>query len=81
MAKPARDGLTTYSHGLLKESRAIDVGSCELRSDQRGVARPQGDGCDIGALGYRTSTDGGEVEPGVGPTPGASVVYLPLATR
>ena len=30
-------------------SAVIDAGSCALAEDQRGVARPQGAGCDIGA--------------------------------
>jgi hypothetical protein len=29
---------------------AIDVADCELEADQRGVARPQGVGCDVGAV-------------------------------
>jgi CSLREA domain-containing protein len=43
---------TTFSHALLADSRAIDAGSCELATDQRGAVRPQGQGCDIGAVEY-----------------------------
>ncbi len=46
------NGGDTYSHALLNGSPAIDAipeGSCDLGDDQRGVTRPQGDGCDIGA--------------------------------
>ena len=52
-------GGTTQTHGLLSGSPAIDAGNpaapgsggdaCEA-SDQRGVARPQGTRCDIGAV-------------------------------
>lgn len=58
----------TYSHDLLPASPAIDAGSCDLAADQRGVARPQGAGCDIGAVEY------GGVLP-------ANVVYLPVVGR
>jgi hypothetical protein len=40
----------TLTHALSAESPAVDGGSCELGTDQRGVERPQGDGCDIGAF-------------------------------
>jgi hypothetical protein len=46
------NGGDTHSHALLNGSPAIDAipeGSCDLGDDQRGVTRPQGDGCDIGA--------------------------------
>jgi CSLREA domain-containing protein/uncharacterized repeat protein (TIGR01451 family) len=55
----------TVSHDLLTLSRAIDAGSCELATDQRGVERPQGNGCDIGAIEY-----GGVVL--------ANTLYLPV---
>ena len=46
------NGGETNTHALLAGSPAIDIipiGSCDLADDQRGVSRPQGDGCDIGA--------------------------------
>jgi hypothetical protein len=46
------NGGDTPTHALLAGSPAIDaipVGSCPLAVDQRGVARPFGDGCDMGA--------------------------------
>ena len=53
---PLRDnGGPTETHALLLGSPAIDAGSCQdaggnpVLTDQRGVARPQGAGCDIGA--------------------------------
>lgn len=59
---------TTFSHGVLPTSRAIDAGSCELANDQRGVERPQGNGCDIGAMEY-----GGVVL--------ANTLYLPVVHK
>jgi hypothetical protein len=46
----AQNERTTFSHALLAGSQAIDAGSCELATDQRGAGRPQGQGCDIGAI-------------------------------
>jgi hypothetical protein len=52
---PLQDnGGATYTRALLSESPAIDAGSpgaCTA-TDQRGVARPQGMGCDIGAYEF-----------------------------
>lgn len=48
----AQNGGPTETHALLTGSPAIDavpVGVCAVNSDQRGVARPQGAACDIGA--------------------------------
>lgn len=49
----------TKTHALLPGSPAIDAGSCfgvdgmtPITTDQRGIARPQGAGCDIGAVEY-----------------------------
>ena len=41
----------TMTHALLPGSPALDTGTCAdtPSTDQRGVARPQGSGCDIGA--------------------------------
>ncbi|MDM8531707.1 putative Ig domain-containing protein [Anaerolineales bacterium HSG25] len=39
----------TGTHALLPGSPAIDTGGNCLANDQRGVVRPQGTGCDIGA--------------------------------
>lgn len=46
----AHNGGPTMTHSLLTGSPAIDgvTGTCEV-NDQRGVPRPQGTGCDIGA--------------------------------
>ena len=50
---PLQDnGGPTFTHALLPGSPAIDhipAENCEVTTDQRGVARPQGAACDIGA--------------------------------
>ena len=60
-------------------SPAIDAGSCEQATDQRGIARPQGIACDIGAYEREsgllsdlsiTKTDGSTTY-----TPGGTAVY------
>jgi CSLREA domain-containing protein len=49
------NGGATNTHALTADSPAIDAGDCTgsngitITVDQRGAARPQGDGCDIGA--------------------------------
>lgn len=65
---PLQDnGGPTQTHALLPGNPAIDGGSCSgVTADQRGVARPQGQACDIGAYEH----DGN-----------LSVVYLPLLLR
>jgi hypothetical protein len=48
---------TTASYGLLAGSAAIDAGDCSnglTGVDERGVPRPQGPACDIGAYELRT---------------------------
>ena len=55
------NGGVTDTHALLASSDAIDAGSCGAGSvavDQRGVARPIGNGCDIGAYEAECSRDG-----------------------
>jgi predicted outer membrane repeat protein len=52
----ADNGGPTWTHALLAGSPAIDTGTCTdhlgntVATDQRGVRRPQGAGCDIGAF-------------------------------
>jgi len=43
------NGGPTETHALLPGSKAIDAGDCPPGADQRGVVRPRGAGCDIGA--------------------------------
>jgi CSLREA domain-containing protein len=56
MLGPLQDnGGPTETHDLLPGSPAIDAGSVDCpppATDQRGVARPQGSACDIGAVEY-----------------------------
>ncbi|MBK8050613.1 MAG: CSLREA domain-containing protein [Anaerolineales bacterium] len=55
-------GGPTWTHELEALSPAVDAGACDdltntaVLTDQRGVARPQGTGCDIGAV--ETGTTG-----------------------
>jgi hypothetical protein len=52
------NGDSTFTHALLPGSDAIDAGDCSsgtVTTDQRGVARPQGAACDIGAFEYQLS--------------------------
>ena len=48
----ADNGGFTKTHALMAESPAIDAGDCATApaTDQRGVTRPQGPACDIGAF-------------------------------
>lgn len=73
---PLQDnGGPTRTHALLPNSAAIDVGSSAASvcpaTDQRGVARPVGSSCDVGA--YEA---GGNV-----PVTGGVRVYLPITQR
>jgi hypothetical protein len=45
----AANGGFAPTHALGSGSPAIDTGTCVVATDQRGVTRPQGAGCDIGA--------------------------------
>jgi hypothetical protein len=42
----------TAIHSPQPGSPAVDAGTCTLPADQLGTPRPQGDGCDIGAVEY-----------------------------
>ena len=51
------NGGPTMTHALLPGSAALDVipeAECEVDEDQRGVARPQGSACDVGAFERQT---------------------------
>ena len=56
----ADNGGPTLTHTLLPGSPAIDAGNCDSGpvTDQRGVARPQDDSCDIGAFELLTCAAG-----------------------
>ena len=45
----ANNGGPTMTHELLVGSPAVDAGTCVNATDQRGIGRPLGGGCDIGA--------------------------------
>ena len=52
------NGGFTTTHALLPGSPAIDqipLEACDSTTDQRGVKRPQGSQCDIGAYEYEIS--------------------------
>jgi hypothetical protein len=61
MGPLANNGGATQTHALLPGSPAIDAGSCidqggnPVVIDQRGVGRPQGAGCDMGAFELESS--------------------------
>ncbi len=64
---PLTHDSSTWVHPLQEDSPAIDAGICVtgVTTDQRGVTRPQGSACDIGAYEYD----------------GDKEVYLPLVLR
>ncbi|MCE9623976.1 MAG: hypothetical protein K8R69_00770 [Deltaproteobacteria bacterium] len=69
----ADNGGPTQTLALIEGSQAIDAGdngSC-LATDQRGVSRPQGENCDLGAFEL-----GGDVPP-VTPTPSPTATPVP----
>ena len=60
------NGGPTYTQALERLSVAIDVipeGRCGVDEDQRGVARPQGDACDVGAFEWKPEPRGEECAP------------------
>ncbi|MCX6048698.1 MAG: DUF11 domain-containing protein, partial [Chloroflexi bacterium] len=71
-------GHLAFTHALLPGSPAIDQGSVPCpATDQRGIARPQGAACDIGAYEFTALADLA-ITPGVAPetvTVGANVTY------
>jgi len=55
----ADNGGPTLTHALMPDSPAKDVlGYCTGGADQRGVARPQGNGCDIGSFESNACSNG-----------------------
>ena len=72
LAPLANNGGPTMTHSLLFGSLAIDAGTCVNASDQRGIIRPQGLTCDIGAyeevhhLLTTTVSGGGSVTADIG---------------
>lgn len=76
LAPLANNGGPTLTHALLPHSAALDAGECStmtgapLLEDQRGQPRPQGAGCDIGAVESAQAT-----------VPLTRSLYLPLVSR
>jgi len=46
----ADNGGPTQTHAITTDSAAFNAGTCEVDEDQRGVTRPQGPACDVGAF-------------------------------
>lgn len=46
----ADNGGPTMTLAITTDSAAFNTGTCEVTTDQRGVTRPQGDACDVGAF-------------------------------
>jgi hypothetical protein len=46
----ADNGGPTMTHAITADSAAFNAGTCEVDTDQRGVTRPQGAMCDVGAF-------------------------------
>jgi len=65
----AANGGLTPTHALLGGSPAIDKGVACPNDDQRGVARPQGAACDIGAFEFVPSQSPGPPPPPPPPPP------------
>ncbi|MBV7334336.1 hypothetical protein KFU94_40095 [Chloroflexi bacterium TSY] len=78
MSTLIRNQSSTHQHEMTTANPAVDRGRCDLSRDQRGTKRPQGDGCDIGAVELLESIDEPEPEPNPG---GQRVVFLPFVTR
>ena len=74
------NGGPTQTHMPEAESPVLDriIGECEENDDQRSVARPQGDGCDVGAVEREPSGGGGGG--GGSPSPSPTVTPSPTPT-
>jgi uncharacterized repeat protein (TIGR01451 family) len=79
------NGGATETHALLPSSPALDAGDCSggsVTDDQRGVSRPQGLGCDIGA--YESDTFSLEISKSVDDTtvePGQTITFRIVVTN
>jgi hypothetical protein len=71
LAQVADNGGPTQTMALQPGSGAIDIASCPVSTDQRGVARPQGRGCDSGAYELAPPAIGSPASAGTGMTTGA----------
>ena len=74
------NGGPTATHALMSGSPAIDAGAAPCpATDQRGVSRPQGPACDIGAFEVLQAAQGGGNQPPP-PPPGDEQDELPPPT-
>lgn len=69
-------GGPTPTHELTLASPAVDAAPCVLATDQRGVSRPQGAGCDVGAYERIPVSAGLTIDPNgtVNPNTGAATI-------
>jgi len=69
----ADNGGPTFTHALVPDSPALDASPADANcppTDQRGVPRPQGSACDIGAFELEASMRVGlDIKPGTSPNP------------
>ena len=59
LAPLQNNGGLTETHAITTDSAAFNSGTCEVATDQRGVDRPQGDACDVGAFELEGGSGGG----------------------
>lgn len=81
----ADNGGPTMTHALLPGNPIIDAGNCAggIVTDQRGVPRPRGDNCDIGAYesrGFTLSAAGGALQEGTVGTAFANPLALSISS-
>lgn len=79
LAPLAANGGATPTHGLLAASAAINAGATQLcsASDQRGLPRPQGSGCDSGAFELAAPSSDGPPTIAGDPVVGATLTCTP----
>ncbi len=84
MLGPLQDnGDPTFTRALLPGSPAIDAGAAVVgvTVDQRGIARPQGAGCDIGAFELEQANDAASCVASAVPQPPAQPAPPPAAVK
>lgn len=79
LAPLAANGGTTPTHALLATSAAVNAGTNQLcsASDQRGLPRPQGSGCDSGAFELAAPSSDGPPTISGDPVVGATLTCTP----
>jgi CSLREA domain-containing protein len=79
----ANNGGGTFTHALLQGSPAIDAGSPDCpppSTDQRGIARPQGNQCDIGSYESLFTAATATASPTAPATPTSTGIITPTST-